>query len=691
MSQGKQHTFISLLEDVDVIEIPVIQRDYAQGRAQARDVREDFLAALFRALVNGGCALDLDFIYGSVLDEGLRTLSVLDGQQRLTTLFLLHWYLGALDHELDHFRECWTVPNDGRSRFTYSTRPHAGEFFQALTERNFEMPALGNGITPSSTVIDSRWFFDAWGGDPTVRSCLAMIDAIHQKFGSQKGLYRALVEQRKVTFHYLDLRDFGLSDDLYIKMNARGKGLTPFENFKAWIIERIKTESWASAFAAALDQKWLDFFWTLSGRDGQESFDDLFLRFFYLEAYFDACRKQEAYWHSAPAARNWVQRLRDARGALPLKDLETNNCFDAIELAQVHVDLDYLCGDDGGFVARTVTAALMPRADYNDLLRLYAILAFGRSARTLLLDRSDRDVAFQRWRRVTSNLISNSRIDDLGSAAAAVRGLTTLASHIDKLYETLAGESITGLGFARDQIEEECKKASLILVDAKWEGALIAAESHWYLQGRVRFLMDISTDAAGQIDRIKFRRYTALTKATLTREVLESSQYLLQRALLSLYDFLPWAGGGNRTFCLPNATAYRDRLENWLPVFEDPQFKQLLDAIGENPILSLEELINTSRASDWRRLFVSDPGLFGYCGARLIRTHGPSVFLMSKVRLTGYFAEAYSYALFRELCRRRESGKLLGATYVDYQFVYGDAYPNSYSAYGRKLCAFLCQ
>jgi hypothetical protein len=31
----------------------------------------------------------------------------------------------------------------------------------------------------------------------------------------------------------LDLKEFNLSDDLYIKMNARGKPLTDFENFKA--------------------------------------------------------------------------------------------------------------------------------------------------------------------------------------------------------------------------------------------------------------------------------------------------------------------------------------------------------------------------------------------------------------------------------------------------------------------------
>ena len=35
----------------------------------------------------------------------------------------------------------------------------------------------------------------------------------------------------------------GLSDDLYIKMNARGKQLTDFENFKADLVGYIKNEN----------------------------------------------------------------------------------------------------------------------------------------------------------------------------------------------------------------------------------------------------------------------------------------------------------------------------------------------------------------------------------------------------------------------------------------------------------------
>ena len=82
---------------VQAIEIPLFQRDYAQGRQseQARQVRERFIADLCAALQEGGKALHLDFVFGDVVDaerggRKVPTLYPLDGQQRLTPLLLLH-------------------------------------------------------------------------------------------------------------------------------------------------------------------------------------------------------------------------------------------------------------------------------------------------------------------------------------------------------------------------------------------------------------------------------------------------------------------------------------------------------------------------------------------------------------------------------------------------------------------------
>ena len=72
------------------IEIPLIQRDYVQGSNLQSKKRNEFIDSLFEALKDDGKPCELDFIYGT---ENNGVFLPLDGQQRLTTLFLLHWYL----------------------------------------------------------------------------------------------------------------------------------------------------------------------------------------------------------------------------------------------------------------------------------------------------------------------------------------------------------------------------------------------------------------------------------------------------------------------------------------------------------------------------------------------------------------------------------------------------------------------
>ena len=84
---------------VGSVEIPLIQRDYAQGRpdAQIEEIRVSFLEVLLDA-ITGGEPVGLDFVYGKI--DGA-TFHPLDGQQRLTTLFLLHWYVASAAGRLD--------------------------------------------------------------------------------------------------------------------------------------------------------------------------------------------------------------------------------------------------------------------------------------------------------------------------------------------------------------------------------------------------------------------------------------------------------------------------------------------------------------------------------------------------------------------------------------------------------------
>src|SRR5436309_3227159 len=126
-SYGRVTSLVGMFDDtteaatvIERVEIPLFQRDYAQGRdsVAVKEIRSSFLDVLFTALDgNNPQPIGLDFVYGEI-ESG--TLRPLDGQQRLTTLFLLHWYLASRAGHISEDR--------GWKRFSYATRPSARLF-----------------------------------------------------------------------------------------------------------------------------------------------------------------------------------------------------------------------------------------------------------------------------------------------------------------------------------------------------------------------------------------------------------------------------------------------------------------------------------------------------------------------------------------------------------------------------------
>ena len=224
-------TFLSFAQNKK-IEIPIFQRDYAQGRNDKTTdkIRKDFVSSLIEAL-DKNTPIELDFIYGREVDN---TIILIDGQQRLTTLFLLHWYISQRIGKIDAFKNI---------KFSYATRDYAKDFTAKLTtEEDFKID-FTQAI--STELKDKNWFYDDWQHDPTVSGMLNTLDEIHKQLRDKTiEHYWSLLEQGIITFYWLDLEEHHLTDELYLKMNARGKQLSKFENFKASLIKHMADEQW---------------------------------------------------------------------------------------------------------------------------------------------------------------------------------------------------------------------------------------------------------------------------------------------------------------------------------------------------------------------------------------------------------------------------------------------------------------
>jgi len=157
-------------------------------------------------------------------------------------------------------------------------------------------PFPNGAAVPSEWIIDQPWYLFLWRHDPTIQSMLVMLDAIHDRF-REVDAARAWTrltdhDEPAVWFLFQPLSGLGSAagqdmrpEDLYIKMNSRGKPLTEFENFKAHFERTIESSPEAAQFALKVDTAWSDLLWHLRGDD--DLIDDEFLR--YMEFITEVC------------------------------------------------------------------------------------------------------------------------------------------------------------------------------------------------------------------------------------------------------------------------------------------------------------------------------------------------------------------------------------------------------------------
>lgn len=224
------NNLLALLSRYRVV-IPGIQRHYVQGAdtSKALSIRKQFVNEIF-ASIEKEEPLHLHFIYGPIDTDGEDSFVPVDGQQRLTTLWLIGRYAAELLEPVIRFDILKLL-----SRFSYADRINATRFCHTLT-----LPETHWNIKEDacSTILGQAWFLDYWKEDETVASMLRMLSSIHslwQEFAfSGEQVLNALGSL--IQFE-LKIDSFG--DDIYMKMNARGLQLTQWENFKSKFAEHL--------------------------------------------------------------------------------------------------------------------------------------------------------------------------------------------------------------------------------------------------------------------------------------------------------------------------------------------------------------------------------------------------------------------------------------------------------------------
>ena len=561
--------------------IPLLQRDYVQGGS------EDVIGPFLDALIEKEC--DLTYIYGY---EENGCFVPVDGQQRLTTLWLLHLYLFALNQKIKEFKVS----------MKFTSREFAEDFCECLKENIESLLKEKDKDNLDNRIINQSWFIKSWLSNATVKNMLGTLRLLHQKITPQNlpGIWENVVNEDNstITFAFLQMdEDNGLDDDIYIKMNGRGRKLSAFENLKSYMDEHVSNLPFSDAWKESMDNEWTDLFWQNRNQSQEhpEEIDDEQLALFYNLLILYYLRNEKALLDTVKNIRNenihqyeelllFLELDKDSKESkiivkinerlqksmrFPLVWFERLNLFtkDFYEFAfnmltnllgryQELNSMNLFIGESPESTTTKTYLLSMCEGSYNRTFPLlYAMLSYKPGA-----------TPFFDWMRTLRNLIFNTDIrrENLPDILDTIDAFALLAQK-ENIYQILSNlgssDNIELLKeFSRKQIKEEVTKSGLLSSIKD----LIKLENGRFFSGCVGVLFRLlsNEDDHDCISEFNIHSYTEVLLqlfdgyADGITAKLDDNRFLFRRALMT---YKPYKFGLSKSNCW----SFCKRIDEW--------------------------------------------------------------------------------------------------------------------------------
>ena len=272
----EKETFIGLLNNY-IICIPAIQREYVQGydEEQTNIVRANFMDDIFDALSNESI-LDIGIIYGYTQKEENSEKSIffpVDGQQRITTLYVIYWCLSMMKTETED-----DLLKD--KILQYEVRNSTTRFFKELVNKEkieFFKKCFSRKNSIYESLVSQEWFESQWLSDVTVLAVINVISEIYHKVIKKEDVKNfwdnalknfSNIKFSLITFNNYDNNARRNSSLEFAKINARGKQLELFENVKSYLSIIEEKFGIQKGFVYNYDVKYIDLFYDFCKNKG---------------------------------------------------------------------------------------------------------------------------------------------------------------------------------------------------------------------------------------------------------------------------------------------------------------------------------------------------------------------------------------------------------------------------------------
>lgn len=723
MGNNNSSYFKKLINDY-IIYVPEFQRNYLQGDDSNESIkykRDRLLDDIFDCIKSQSKSMDLGFIYGRVEQSYKGKLFYpYDGQQRLTTLYFLYlliYFKFKIYDEIDSIKK----------KLSYQTRISTNRFIESFLSWILDSKEKDNiyndfwnkdGKDLKGFIMSQDWFMmTEWNYDVSIINMLSIIVEISGRIKENLGDKTEIVnfidkdENNPFQFDFIYVDDISKSDDLYIKINARGKALSPFENLKSDIDKYWKDED-----KTKLDAEWTEYVWNQldeKDKNKEKSFDNSFYNLlsniFYLQYLVDLDQNNINDKILIEIENKYKKGIVDKEWITP------KLCCDS----PYQIISSFLDAMTGSFKSikdkqiESVNRKIFGLGDYqnnngqNKIERadLFEIFVYYYSVSSLFrkndMEFTDKRNLLNEIETVTNRIIENQRpyLDSPTNLVKALKSVkvlidSSIKSHdVYKFFLSIDNDTKESIrkGLMKEQVEEEILKAKLIDKDSRYVVLFNKGYSELKNKGQLGFIFYLVTKNHSLskigIEDVSYESFDKTLKQILfiqsytgdfisSNEKIFNSEYeWLLRAILAKAKGSFFWKRSNNLLSFPLLNNDRDMsLHTFLNCYssnnpEDVKYKfNLLDGLREvlnsfdsnkdNIEEVLKGIIEDYKKEDnkkedpkpWYKFFVIYDGVFKQCRNGNIYFYSDKyVLLLDKKFRSGKWCEYYTFALSKAL------------------------------------------
>ena len=242
---GNEYSLSDLFGGDTKIIIPDLQRDYCWGDKAVIDIKTkktrelvtDFVKNIIDIFENeSNTILTIGLVYG--YEQPHNHIQICDGQQRLTTLFLL---LGVINIKAGGCFDDYIISKEERNddyepHLQYAIRESTLYFLRDLARNVF--------ISQNTSITDiksSNWYFNEYDFDASIQSIISALLRIEDALKDNVNINfvdfgEFVLNNLKVLYYDMENRSRG--EETYVVINTTGEPLSSTENIKPLLLGR---------------------------------------------------------------------------------------------------------------------------------------------------------------------------------------------------------------------------------------------------------------------------------------------------------------------------------------------------------------------------------------------------------------------------------------------------------------------